>query len=75
MAAVAGTTALMLIYGQAWLEQPDPNYTNDNAAGAGLGIIGLPMLLIVLMLLGVGALAGRVISRRHPAPGARLRRT
>jgi hypothetical protein len=75
VAAVAGTIALMLIYGQAWLEQPDPNYTNDSAAGAGLVIIGPSILLIVLTLLGVGALVGRVISRRHPSPGARLRRT
>jgi hypothetical protein len=75
VAAVAGTTALMLIYGQAWLEQPDPNFTNDNAAGAGMVIIGLPVFLIVLALLGVGALTGRIISRRHPTPGARLRRT
>jgi hypothetical protein len=75
VAAVAGTTALILIYGEAWIEQPDPSFTNDNAAGAGLVIIGLSILLIVLTLLGVGALAGRVISRRHPSPGARLRRT
>jgi hypothetical protein len=63
-AAALGAAALMSIYLIAWLEQPDPNSTNDNAAVIGLVIIGPPVLLIVLALLGAGALAGRVISRR-----------
>jgi hypothetical protein len=75
VAAVAGTAGLMFIYVEAWLKQPDPNYTNDNAAGAGLVIIGPPVLLIILTILGASALAGRIISQRHPARGARLRRT
>jgi hypothetical protein len=54
----------MSIYVIAWLGQPDPDLTNDNAAGAGLVIIGPPVLLVVLTLLGSGALAGSVFSRR-----------
>jgi hypothetical protein len=72
VAAVAGAVALMSIYVTAWLRQPDPDYTNDNAAGAGLVIFGPPVFLIVLTILGAGALAGRIISRRHPVrPSAR----
>jgi hypothetical protein len=65
-AAAVGAIAVMSIYLIAWLPQPDPNYTNDNAAGVGLVIIGPPVFLIVLTLLGAGALTGRAISRRHP---------
>jgi drug/metabolite transporter (DMT)-like permease len=59
-ATLAGTAALVVCYVVLMVSAPDPNNTNDIGAGAGLAIFGLPTLLLVGMLLGLGAAVGRV---------------
>jgi hypothetical protein len=59
LAALAGTAELLFMYGVAMVVSPDPNNTNDQAAGIGVVIFSVPTLLIVASLLGLGGLFGR----------------
>jgi len=59
LAALAGTAELLFLYGVAMVVSPDPNNTNDIAAGAGVVILSVPTLLVVASLLGLGGLVGR----------------
>jgi hypothetical protein len=64
LAALAGTAELLFMYGVAMVVSPDPNNTNDIAAGAGVVILSVPTLLVVASLLGLGGLVGRWSRRR-----------
>lgn len=51
----AYVTGLMAtLYVAAMLTGPDPDGTNDNAAGMGLAILGLPTLAVVFALVALG---------------------
>ena len=62
----AGSAALLIGYVISMFISADPNDPRtDNAAGAGLVILAVPVLLVVAMLVGIGAL---------PAAAGMLRR-
>lgn len=64
IAAAVGACALISLYVIAWLAVPDSEQSNDNAAGAGLVLLGPPVLLILIAILGAGTVAGRAVARR-----------
>ncbi|HEY8700985.1 MAG TPA: hypothetical protein VIM08_08490 [Arthrobacter sp.] len=67
-AATLGTAAQLVGYVAGMLEGPQPNGTEDIAAGAGLDILFLPTSIVVLALLWIGAgleLIVRVVQARR----------
>lgn len=67
-AAVSGTAAQLVGYVVGMLEAPQPNGSEDIAAGAGLVILFLPTSAIVLALLWMGAgleLIARIVQARR----------
>jgi hypothetical protein len=62
IAAVLGTSVLAAWYVVAMLANPQPDGTEDIAAGAGLVILAVPTLLVVLAMLVIGFLAGRALN-------------
>jgi len=69
-ATIAGTCALLFWYAVAMVSQPDPNGNNDQAAGAGAVILGVPTLIVVASLLCAGRGLGRWSARRSRPQGA-----
>ncbi|WP_139283313.1 hypothetical protein [Raineyella antarctica] len=68
VAVVAGSAAQLFGYVVSMLDSPDPDGTQDIAAGAGVVILGLPTALAIAALLWLGAglgLAIRVVHRRR----------
>lgn len=63
-AALAGTICLAACYLVLMLSVPDPQGTQDIAAGAGLAILGPPTLLGIATLLGLGGAVGHVVGER-----------
>jgi Protein of unknown function (DUF2510) len=63
LAVAVGTVAMMLCYGVAMLSIPDPDNSNDIAAGAGIATFVVPTALVLAVVLGIGALLDRVIRR------------
>ena len=64
-AVLAGTCSLLWWYLVAMVIAPDPTNTNDDAAGVGVVLFALPTFVIIALLLGLAAGAGRLLSRRR----------
>lgn len=62
LAGLIGTVALLSTYVALMLSQPDTP-ESDNAAGAGVAILGVPTLSLVVVLLGAGMMTHRLIAR------------
>jgi hypothetical protein len=62
---------LLALYVVTMLAAPPSGASdNDTAAGAGLVILGVPLLFVVGAIVGIGAGAGRLVGRRMGSPAA-----
>jgi hypothetical protein len=72
VAALAGTATLAFWYVAAMISTASPDSGADNAAGAGVVILGLPVLAALTLLLYLGATMGwllRRVRRRQSSDG------